>query len=1122
MSPTVVADPQKTQILRKKTQRDRLLGKFPQHVASALVEFASAISEIDADIVIFMARKALRLHDFLMLAGCKPSRRLVLSSHVLEQDLSVFRDKRVVLVDDTLILGSTLGRATKRLTDAGAASVTSYVLAVDVDNWCADLVVPDKIFLRLNHDEMLTLCANEVEALATSGIPYLSDFPISKAMRFTSKRLDMFLSLQNWTAYPLTSASQDAVGTMNFSLLPSMITRGRLLEALGPFRKVADIMKVRAYGQTVDGAHWLRFVPVVTLKPLRIASVQRLWTNVIHHSGFSAVQIDALNRCFQTPKARMRLMQYHVALTVGRVFSADLADASCVGKALAFDKVEAIRLFGHWHRSAIDILHDRTGGIEAVRQVTPDAVPQDADEVAQAELQVFSQDIAGVHQTGDFRNVFTDLARAFTGLHRTYELRAREEAHALGKALFEDGVNAEHRDRLEIGYPWQSLVEATLRNENRRPTVERSMGLSLVLDVLIDMGIAVPLLCEHNGIIFRAYRHGEDVSFTDQEAALTYDVLEGYLAASGATHATKVVFQKLVTCLFRVGVSKNFLTEVHGVGGGERVVRIGYHLHGAVPFIPFDHNEEIFADDQPSWFSSYVVEDEIIKAVPNGFVLGTRPEAALTSSGAQAEATQLGMLIGMLMAAKESDGSPLLDERGLTLLASCPQPKDTASALAAELRIFIREFKRFAPRLRASRPGLQGGLDWINATAIASILTKMRSNYGYTALHSARMKLVGFYADRPEQIYLACEQYLRRQPNGAFFASSWRSAWAPIIKTKNDDQIEVFGGLIADIQTELFHFALGTFSIELALRSGEITAGGGASVNGKYVADCRKVRSYLQEMRDHVLLDDKAEELYARLISVTMPGAEQLMLDPARVCQFGSRYIERRHSSAMAVLRRASNRISTYGVTDPPTYFTYALWYDIINSTGEKSQLNRDAMKEYRERVAAFKEKADAELGAQIRAGADEGTKIYCWNAPLDSKDDEKNIFGTGRHAMSRMQEILSVLIKLAADHGVRLRLIMVNGDFVGERPFKYRRDVFVGGQSFWEIFSRVKAGVKALEGGMPSSEGSLVWLAHDLTSDISKRFSQFRWRPPIMQRQIEVRIENSPIYIPVAGGLIR
>ena len=212
---------------------------------------------------------------------------------------------------------------------------------------------------------------------------------------------------------------------MNFSLLPSPVTRGRLLDALGPFRKLADIIKVRAYGQTVDGAFWLKFVPVVTLKPLRIASVQRLWTTVIHHSGFSAEQIDLLNQCFRTPKARMRLMQYHVALTVGRLFNSDLVEASCVGKNLVFDRTEAIRMFGPWLRAVVDILHQRTGGIETIRQITPDAVPQDADEVAQAELQVFSHDFASAQQTGDFRNVFTDLARAFTGLHRTYELRAR-------------------------------------------------------------------------------------------------------------------------------------------------------------------------------------------------------------------------------------------------------------------------------------------------------------------------------------------------------------------------------------------------------------------------------------------------------------------------------------------------------------------------------------------------------------------------------------------------------------------------------------------------------------------------------------------------------------------------
>src|SRR5664279_2143546 len=107
--------------------RDRILGKFTPDTAKLLIEFSKHIASLDADYVIFMARKALRLYDLLLLAGGPPCNRPVLSNHVLDENLQIFANKKIVLVDDTLILGTTLGKATRKLIEAGAASVTQHV-----------------------------------------------------------------------------------------------------------------------------------------------------------------------------------------------------------------------------------------------------------------------------------------------------------------------------------------------------------------------------------------------------------------------------------------------------------------------------------------------------------------------------------------------------------------------------------------------------------------------------------------------------------------------------------------------------------------------------------------------------------------------------------------------------------------------------------------------------------------------------------------------------------------------------------------------------------------------------------------------------------------------------------
>lgn len=1103
----------------QQSQRDRLLGLFAPRVASALVEFAAAIHSIEADVIIFMARKALRLHDFLVMAGCKPSRRSTLSSHVLEQNLNIFKGKRVALVDDTLILGSTLGRAIERLRTAGAASVESYVLAVDTVNWCRDLAIPDKVFLHLEPEEMLTLCANEVEALAISGIPYLSDFPISKGARFSAARLDVLHSLPDWQAHALTSASQERAGNATYSFLPRMETMTALKKRLGPFAAIADIIKVRAYLRTTTNGHWLTFVPVLTIKPIAVTAVERLWRAVIDHAAFRRSYRQVLDKHFETPKARLRVMQYYASLIIGRAFSDHVVAGGAALRPLVFDKNEAVRLFGPWLRGIIDEMHDRDQTIHATRKIAPEQLPTQVDAITQRELQkAIRRDLSEPSPAFRTRNVFTDLARAFTQLYHEHELPARAEAHRLGKVIFDaDMAEAPHRDRLDFGFAWTSLIKCTLRNEKLKNTSANSMQLSLVLDVLIDAGIAVPVLCERDGVLFRAYRHGEDVLFTDQEAALAHEILAGYLKGSGATHATKIVFEKLLVSLFRVGAEKGFLKVVHGIGGGERVARVGFHLHGALPFIPFENT--IFAEDQDSWISNYLVQDGIVRRVTGGYALGEEPEAALPTVSSKAEARQLGMLIGFLMNNAEGDGRPSLDEHGLILMTSCPQPRDAAGAIVAELRIFLKEFRQLTFDLHARGVGGSAHgpvrVEWSSPKSVRRFLKRLRSSHAYNAIHSARLKLGGYRTSRPLEVFKNCEARLQNV-QGGFLAESWRGAWGSIVTTGNVDQVEKFGPLIDALECEILCAALGLFSIELALLSAESGQLASRAAVARYGKACGKIDSYLDDVGSRTHLPREAQQLFDRLHQVSQNRA--FMPNPVEACRFAMNFVEGRRHMMASLIRSAHPQVMNYGATEMPTYYDLVLWYDVINSTGEKLDVKGDALRNYRARVRAFKEAVNAEVAALMRAALERNARIYSWDGTEDSTDDEKHIFFGGSRAMSWMREVAQLLRRLARESGIALRMIMINGDFAGDRPHKYPRKVEILGEGFHESFSRVKAGVKAIELELRGPGSMLVWGAQSVNPERLGAF-RFHWRGGLVNRHIPIRIENFSMEVPVWGG---
>jgi hypothetical protein len=140
---------------------------------------------------------------------------------------------------------------------------------------------------------------------------------------------------------------------------------------------------------------------------------------------------------------------------------------------------------------------------------------------------------------------------------------------------------------------------------------QKQVGLlSLALDHLIDMGIAVPMLCHRDGLLFRAYRHGEDVLFGDQELALAHDALSGFLEGSEKDSIPMLVLEKVISSLIRVGSARDFLKVLFGETGRDGVARIGFHLHGAIPIMPSTNT--LFADDRQSWLSAYMVDRGVI------------------------------------------------------------------------------------------------------------------------------------------------------------------------------------------------------------------------------------------------------------------------------------------------------------------------------------------------------------------------------------------------------------------------------------------------------------------------------------------------------------------------------
>lgn len=1093
-----------------------VLAPLPQALVTPLLAFADHVVSLEADYIIFMARKALRLHDLLITAGCRVPTAPVIADHVLDQNLSALTGKRVALVDDTVILGSTLRSAREKLAAAGVTDIQTVVFAVDGDNWVRDASPVDKYFATLTEAEMLVFCASEVEALALAGIPYLSDFPISKRVRLTRAQFHTLYSIPGWDSFLLSSARQEREQVFFHTHVPKREGKELLRQVAGELGVVTDITKVRSFSFTTKEARLTRVVPIVTLQPLAEARINEAFEAVLRQgAAFTDSNRRRLRYYLVSSQAKLRLVQYFLSVLMGEHYLAALSEALSRPRLANFDLTEASRLFGPWlrrelaavHASAVELCRDGAQALTFVAPIAPAPLPAEVEDLARRESTRFRRVAASERLRDDQpRNAFAELVRVFIDLHTNRELPARRAARANGGV-----IPPEYSDRLQLGYSWHNLAEFLGWRDRRQVKPNRSTRLSLMLDALIDLGIAVPILCIRDGVAFRAYRHGEDAPYVAQEQALAYEAAAGFLDANGREDIPRLTLEKLLVALMRVGWARGFLTPFYGLNGAERIARIGFHRHGAVT--TWSDAPSIFADSQDAWLSRHLVNVGVLRR--NGrehYALGEPPQAAFLSSDARAQARELGMLIGAMARRPGSGSPPVLDERRLTLLTTCHLPSDAAGSVVAELKIFSRWFEDNEQRLRGHRIEADVGH--------RQALMRLTQSSGYNAFNSARLKLSGFWSGAPAAIAEEAAQSLDDGTiGGRIAAGRWRSSWQAVRDGAADDLKDVFGKIIAKLGGEFMPIAIGLFTLELVLASRLLAT---SRIRPKeYGRICDKAVSWLDAISPHAQdlhgLRRHVERLREHCVK-RLP-----MEDLTKAWTYGLDLIARAQASARSSEHHASHLVRDYGHMKRRTDYMYALWYDIINSTGQKSNLRPAELDAYRGRVSDFKKAVNTGLLTLGRTAAARGAYLSLATATVRSEDDEKTIFLGGPGGRDWLRQATQLVIKLADDQEICVRALAMNADFAGDVPHQYDGDPQVIGPAFWEYGSRVKKEAAAQESahGIGNAPRSILWLADEL-AETHEDFDFVTFEAPvtltsrntIQSRTVETRLFGGAVVL--------
>lgn len=1091
----------------------KLLDILPSELTPSLISFADHIATLDVDYIIFMARKAVRLHDLLIAAGSPQPRATIVTDHILDQSLDHLAGKSVALVDDTLIVGTTLAEAHRKLEAAGVTDIKKIVFAIDQDNWCEELCKVDRHFARLSERQMLTFCAAEVEALSLAGIPYLTDFPFSRRIRVTRAQLEMLYAQPGWDSYSLTTEMQEAEDVFYYTHLPTTAHWAHFSDVIGQLWRIVEIAKVRSFVFTPEHRqhHLARVIPIVTLQPLDEDRIADLFDRLLKElNEIGDGHTETLRRHLTGARAKLRFLQYFLGLVVGEDYLINLATSLERQRPLTFDPREAVRLFGPWLRPEIDALHVAAAALargghapRMPRAVTrPAPLPAEVRDVGRIDLEtLFGQRDKASDQ--EPRTLFSDLVRIFVELHQQYEIPARREVHTYGARIEEASPDeAPGRNRLKMGITW-GVVSDFLSKRAKSEKPFPSMQLSLMLDALIDIGVAVPILADRDGTFFRAYRHGEDALFAENEAALAYFIAKGFLDGAGRPDIPRLTLEKLLVALQRVGVNRKFLTPHFGLNGGKTVLRIAFHRHGAIATIPDEPS--VFADNQESWLSRQLVSQGVLNRVGEAYQLGSEPSAGVLQENSRHEAHKLGLLIGMLNAQREG-GAPL-GQGDLTLLMTCPQARDTTGAVLAEYVIFDRWFAGQKERL--------GRLNFQNNRSCAETLQSLTRSGGYSAFNSARYKLCGYFSGKPLMIMNECADALRQGGvTGAMAASEWEVIIKPLIARVNDDERHQFEQHLGHLAKRTLRIAVGMFSMELAIVSALLARGSIKASKFKQV--CKKVLAYLDELSANLPPDEDdtaLNNLRARCHD------NSPLPTPEDAYRFGLRLIDRNRVGGDIVAARAEEDLRRYARLTPAEVFDQALWFEIFpdadkDAGSPQSHNSRDRNWHFMRRVAT-------EIGGLGRDARRASARITIVPGSLDTVEGEKTLLFSGRSSRSWLGSAALKLLSMAQEEGIRLHMLVINADFAGSSPYVFVGDPAIQGRDFWDFSRHARNWVKREAARWPRGR-STVWFGGELV-DLSKSLGNFRWaNDPVMtkaplalgERRLDVLLRGGPAIV--------
>ncbi len=766
---------------KNKTLRMNFLEQFNSTLQCEIIEFGKRISACNSDVYIFMARKSICFYECLRFLKLASVDGVVTTDRVLDMNSAWLKGKTVSIIDDAVISGTTLHDINKELQNIGAIVKKNCAFCVSTTWWNKDTFEPDEPFLRLSHQHTTGFCSDLVRAISLLPQPYAVDYPLYRNIRISDHNNIGLYNQQLWKIRNISTPIQNSVGAISLVATPSQSYISRISRMINiDIPSISSIMKLRLYGRRIDKhkATWFTVMPIIVFNPLLSVEVDELFNRLTTNLPQTIKHEIVANA--NSLSSKLRILQYTISSIIGRIILEDISISTASNFKIQLDMSAAGYIFNPFTCNAIKEL------CKLVRFDSSSVYHHSYQCTSSTTINgIFSMPAESPWE------MQAKLLQPFLDLHAEKEIPARNLALKHGSKAFEQQEYKTVLNRLRVGYSTSELRSLASGSPHLGTPAEI---LSEFLDYAVDRGFIVPITVPEDTIVYRAYRHGEDILDSEQFRCLVVNCMIAFTKASKTQSIPKIWLEKIIVILLQTAVERNIIPPADVMLENYDKIGVRYDLHGAVVK---EYTSKVYSHYDGTYYTEILRRLGYIELSSNNEFA---PVNCIHDTPYKATSLELAKNLGLVIGTLYNNDFPVsLSIKKLTLLATCMSPRGVSCAVAAELEILYKEWKYFLSIVERDSGN----------TGNAHIKLARRHPV-FIAINSAKFKLTSYLCDKVKAIITSIHGQCSEVDDlsAEFMSNTWAGLWDERLTIQNSSDSDPCHEHVSKITKTIFEFNL--------------------------------------------------------------------------------------------------------------------------------------------------------------------------------------------------------------------------------------------------------------------------------------------------------------------------